>query len=48
LNRELKLKLSGVSYESFESAVKRFGYTGTLTDNTLVETSPSGVEVKDL
>ena len=48
MNREQKLGLNKISYDTFEAGVKRYGYTGTLTDSTLVETSPSGVDAKDL
>ena len=33
----MKLKLGHVSYEAYERGVKRYGYTGRLTDQTLRE-----------
>jgi hypothetical protein len=40
-DREKKLKLNKIYYDSYEAAIKRYGYTGFLTDTTLLATLPS-------
>jgi hypothetical protein len=49
LKREMDLRLYNVKYENFERNIKRFGYTGRLTDTTLTEIKDSiHLEVDDL
>jgi hypothetical protein len=37
VEREMELKLCMVKYEVYERAIKRYGWTGRLTDATLSE-----------
>lgn len=37
IDREIQLKLSTVRFDIFERSIKRFGYTGSVTDTTLAE-----------
>lgn len=37
IDREVQLRLCNVKFEIFERTIKRFGYTGKLTDATLTE-----------
>jgi hypothetical protein len=39
VDRELKLRLHQVRFDSFEFAIKRYGYTGELTDSIFAEIS---------
>ena len=39
VDRELKIKLEGVAFDTFEYAIKRYGYIGQVTDTSLSEVS---------
>jgi len=39
-NKEKQLGLKGVKYEHYEIAIKRYGYTGRMTEETLKEIAP--------
>ena len=49
IDRELQLGLSACNFDTFERCIKRFGYTGRVTDTTLEEVrSEIHVKTEDL